>query len=166
MNDVSIKMGISVNGKLKIPCEFDEIRSAIINDKESDSIYIIKKSFKYGIANIYRSQYIAPMYETISNFESNIAIVSKFNISSGLKVGIIDINFNECLECIYDNIQKLSNNLFLVQKENKYGIYKLGEKNLFVPCEFEHIEHEILKVDSEMIKEKIVLEICLDNKNN
>lgn len=154
-----IKMVMEQNGKLIVPCRYDDIKPAIVDDKESEEIYITKKNLLFGLANIKRSITTENIYISISNFENGLAIVKKWCVSRGTKYGIINTDLYECLECDYDSITKLSNKFYLVRRNDSYGVYKVGMlRKLIVPCVCTHIEHHIETSELLVTKEQLTLD--------
>lgn len=155
-----IKKGIEENGKIVLPCCYDDIKPAIIDDKESAEIYVTNDKSLFGFVDIKNNRNTKNLYNSISGFSNGLAIVSKWCISRGRKYGIITTGLYECLECNYDEIKRISDKFFLVRNDDKYGLYKAGIINrLFVPCECKHIEHYTDTVNSEITKEQLIIDL-------
>lgn len=141
---ITIKKGISVEGNIIIPYEFDDVKPAIVDTIQSDTIFILLNNNKYGIAKIdfekerYKSRDCE--YECITAFINKVAIISQRDEQGVEKYGLIDTNLNIMEDLKYDLIQRLSDEFLLTKKEDKYGVINCQYKQ-YMPCIYSEIKY-------------------------
>ena len=153
------KKGLKSGDKYVIPCEFDKIEEALLDDKPTGNVFFTLKDDLYGIAIVKNEEeckveYTLNEFESIDHFKNGIAIVTRYCERFGTKYGAVDINLDERLECIYEDIYWLSDKLLRIKKNGKYGIYSLTEKKIIVDCNFKSLS--CFEKDG---KEQVILEV-------
>lgn len=135
-----IKKVLKLNDKT-ISKAYDDITPAVVDNEESNTIFVTKENGLYGFVRISEGKLPCTdnIYTSISNFENGVAIVSRFSISHGKQYGIIDKNLYECLKCKYNEITKLSDVLYKIRGDDKYALYKVGYDGLILPLICSHI---------------------------
>lgn len=146
MANIVTRTGVEKDGKIIIPCEFDRIKPAIVDDKESEELYITYKDDGLGIAKVIADSPEKNMYTDndfcyIGKFRNSVAIVAMYCERFGTKYGIIDTDFNEQLECIYDEIKWLNDELLSIWKNGKYGIFSLKEMSVIISTAFKGVTY-------------------------
>ena len=152
------KKGVKKDGKYIIPCNFDDIKPAIVDGKGSDEIYITIDDDLFGIAKIVdlsenKVEYIKNEFSFIDEFKNGVAIYSTYCDRFGTKFGLINIDFVELVECVYDRIYWLSDTLLAMQHKGKYGIYSIDEAKFIVPCEYDEVKFSITDGTKQIILE-------------
>ncbi len=153
------KKGVMDGDKCIIPCEFTDIKQAIVDNNFSDTIYITLKDELYGIAvikdlNSGKVEYTQNEFDEINQFQNGVLVFGQYCERFGMKYGLINTELNEVLECIYDEIDYLSYDYVSIKKDGKYGVYSIPEKKIIVEC-----NHKGVSWTNEDGKDKIILDV-------
>lgn len=144
--NVVTKKGVQKDGKVVIPCLFDEIEHAMVDGMRSEDIYVTSNDDLFGLAKIVdeaegKIDYIDPEYSSIGEFKNGVSIVGLYCERFGAKYGLIDTSFNEQLECLYDEIKWLTDELLTIRQDGLYGVYSLKKEKIIVPTGFSGITY-------------------------
>ncbi len=111
---------ISFDGKVLLPCEYDEI----VAIEGIENALKISKDGKYGVADKEGKIIVKPEYMDVTNLgkDNKAGFIVK---NSEEKYGILDFSSNVVLEIKYDEITKVyGNDLYVVKQEGKQVLVK------------------------------------------
>lgn len=146
---ITKKTAIEFDGDILLPFEYDDIRRAIVDGKESNSVFITKKGHELGIVKIfddgdYKEE---EEFHSVGDFIDGVAIVSYYDERFGEKFILAKVTDDDLIVLglpKYDSIERLHDGLYKVREEAKYGVLD-SEGNLIISCLFSKIEYNIEK---------------------
>ena len=127
------KWGLFKNGRLEIACIYEEIESLEAKDGK---YYKVKENGLYGVVNSAGKTIVPCNYDYVNKWSKVL-----LRVRSAGKWGLYQMDGTPALPCLYDsiNVNKVQ---AVVKLKNQYGMWvKTDAWKLFIPCEFDNIEH-------------------------
>lgn len=142
------RAAIELDGEFVLPFEYDDIKRAIVDGKESDYVFITANDDGYGIIKMCDDgDYTEENgFHTVGEFIDGIAIVSYYDERLGEKFILAKLSEDEGLVVLglpkYDSIERLSKGIYKVHEAGYYGILD-DDGNRIISCSFKEIQYDV-----------------------
>ncbi len=144
MKEIITKKGIvNEDGRLLVPCYFDEIQEVTINGKISDVFFKVLMDDMPGLLKFTseKEYEIFKGFDEISYIGDDCIIAACSDERHGKKFMLMSTDFIELTTYKYDSIEKLNNNVFKVKKDGYYGIIN-AKGQIVIDCSFKKVEYD------------------------
>ena len=124
---IETRMGLVKAGKVVIPFEFEHLEPAIVDGKESDTIFKFRKDGREGIlvCDTYKETYSYTTDENIAyigDFEDDVAVIIVAPDEGAARYDLIDAELNRKTKLEYFHISRIGKGYFQACKMSSTDI--------------------------------------------
>ena len=143
MKEIITKKGSVEEGKVLVPCEYDDIEPVSIKGKISDVYFKTRRNDVVGIIKFTSEDNYDSCegFYDITYIGDDCIIASDYDERFGEKFMLMSKDLVELTNYKYDSIEKLNDNVFKVKKDGYYGIIN-GKGQIVIDCSFKKVEYD------------------------